>query len=384
MRPTTWLTAAGAMHVLSAGSVSAQPARDTDLQIIIRERAVVQPRDIDPQIVIRERALVQLRDVGPRTREAVRAYQGRNSGPEQTERFSRKVRVGRDGRVSVSNIAGDIVVTTGGSDEVSIEAVKRTRGNQSELARVRILVDDRPGRVDVRTEHEQNYRDRDGRGDHVSVDYTITAPAGVAVELKSISGSVKVTGSRGAVRAETISGDVTATDTPKLELAKSVSGNVTLSGVSTDGDLAVGSISGNVIARAVKVHALDMTSVSGDVKVNDVTCDRLSAKSVSGGVEYSGAINRNGSYDINVHSGTVRLLLANPAGFVLNANSFSGSIRSDLPLTIGGDSSASSSSQRDRGRRFGISSHSMRATYGDGSATVTVRTFSGDIVINKR
>jgi DUF4097 and DUF4098 domain-containing protein YvlB len=317
-----------------------------------------------------------------------RAYQGRNNGPEQTERFSRKVRVGRDGRVSVSNIAGDIVVTTGGSDEVSIEAVKRTRGNQSELARVRILVDERPGRVDVRTEHEQNYRDRDGRGDHVSVDYTITAPASVAVELKSISGNVKVTGSRGAVRAETISGDVTATDTPKIELAKSVSGNVTLSGVSTDGDLAVGSISGNVIARTVKVHALDMTSVSGDVKVSDVTCDRLSAKSVSGGVEYTGAINRNGSYDINVHSGTVRLLLANPAGFVLNATSFSGSIRSDLPLTIGGSSgsssSSSSSSQRERGRRVGISNHSMRATYGDGSATLTVRTFSGDIVINKR
>jgi hypothetical protein len=33
---------------------------------------------------------------------------------------------------------------------------------------------------------------------------------------------------------------------------------------------------------------------------------------------------------------------------------------------------------------MGLSSHSMRATYGDGSATVTVRTFSGDIVIGKR
>jgi hypothetical protein len=327
--------------------------------------------------------VVQVHEIG-RMREVARAYQGRNSGPEQTEKFSRKVRVGRDGRITVQNISGDIVVATGGTDEVSIEAVKRTRGNQSELARVRILVDERPGRVDVRTEHEQNYRDRDGRGDHVSVDYTITAPAGVAVDLKSISGNIKVTGSRGAVRAETISGDVTATDTPKLELAKSVSGNITLTGVSTDSDLSVVSISGNVVARNVKVHALDLSSVSGDAKISDVTCDRLSAKSVSGGVEYAGAINKGGTYDFNVHSGTVRLLLANPAGFVLNANSFSGSIRSDLPLTIGGDSSASASSQRDRGRRVGISSHSMRATYGDGSATLTVRTFSGDIVISKR
>ena len=48
------------------------------------------------------------------------AYQGRNRGPDQTERFSRRVKVGRDGRVSVGNIAGDIVVTGGSGDEVSI------------------------------------------------------------------------------------------------------------------------------------------------------------------------------------------------------------------------------------------------------------------------
>ena len=46
------------------------------------------------------------------------AYQGRNNGPEQTERFSRKVKIGRDGRFSLSNISGDIVVTGGGGDEV--------------------------------------------------------------------------------------------------------------------------------------------------------------------------------------------------------------------------------------------------------------------------
>src|SRR4029079_14377725 len=81
----------------------------------------------------------------------VRAYQGRNAGPEQTERFSRKVKIGRDGRVSVSNISGDIVVTAGSGDEVSIEAVKHGRGDQAQLQRVRIVVEDRAGRVEIRT-----------------------------------------------------------------------------------------------------------------------------------------------------------------------------------------------------------------------------------------
>ena len=103
---------------------------------------------------------------------------------------------------------------------------------------------------------------------------------------------------------------------------------------------------------------------------------------MSGGVEYAGGIARNGRYEINTHSGTVRLLLANPAGFELNANSFSGSIRSDLPLTIGGDSRARTTTV---GAAAVIGkNHSMRATFGDGSATLVVRTFSGDIVIARR
>jgi DUF4097 and DUF4098 domain-containing protein YvlB len=310
------------------------------------------------------------------------AYQGRNNGPEQTERFSRKVKIGRDGRFSLSNIAGDIVVTAGSGDEVSIEAVKRTRGEKSELARVQIIVDERAGRVDVQTDHGQNRRDQNGRSDHVSVDYTVSVPVSASVDLHSISGTVKVTGIHGSLRSETISGDVTITDAPKLEIAKTVSGDVTLSAITTDGDLTASSVSGNVRAKGLKARGVDVGSVSGDIAVNDATCERLGVKTVSGGVEYSGGIVKSGRYEINAHSGTIRLVLANPAGFELNANSFSGSIRSELPLTIGG-----TPAQRDdspRNRRGPLGNHSMRATFGDGSATVVVRTFSGDIIIAKR
>jgi len=343
----------------------------------------------EPRIVHREVVREVVRDgahgvTHDAVREVVReaaatprhAYQGRDRGPEQTERFSRKVKIGRDGRVSVSNISGDITVTAGGGDEVSIEAVKRTRGDQRELAEVRIVVDDRAGRVDVRTEYttDRGFRNNNSR---VSVDYTLTVPSGTAVDMKSVSGSVKVTGVRGAVRAESVSGNVTTTDTPKVEQAKSISGDVMLSGISIDGDLSAGTVSGTVRAKGVKAHALDLGSVSGDMVVNDVTCDRLNAKSVSGGFEYTGAITRGGVYDVNVHSGTVRFVLANPSGFELSASTFSGSIRSDLPLTIGGGADSGA-------RRRGVNSRSMRATFGDGSATLTLRTFSGDIVIAKR
>jgi DUF4097 and DUF4098 domain-containing protein YvlB len=249
------------------------------------------------------------------------------------------------------------------------------------LANVQIMVDDRAGRVDERTEHEQNRRDRNGRSDHVSVDYTVTVPASVSVDLHSVSGSVKVSGVHGSLRAEAVSGDVTVVDAPRLEAAKTVSGDVSLTGVTADGDLSAGSVSGNVRAKGLKARGLDLGSVSGDITVSDVTCERLGVKSVSGNVEYAGGISKGGRYEINTHSGTVRLVLANPGGFELNGNSFSGSIRSELPLTIGGDTGGNESR---RGGRDSVNSHSMRATFGDGSATLVVRTFSGDIIIAKR
>jgi len=70
------------------------------------------------------------------------------------------------------------------------------------------------------------------------------------------------------------------------------------------------------------------------------------------------------------------VILVGDTGFELNADTFSGSIHSDIPLTLG-------ASARDDRRRFGPGRRT-RATFGDGSAALTVRTFSGDINISKR
>src|SRR5207248_2367879 len=144
----------------------------------------------------------------------------RNRGTEQVDRTTRRIKLSRNGSVSVSNVSGDITVTAGSGDEVAIEAVKRTR-NRGQLDEVRIDINEAPSRVDVRTEYL-------GRHSDVSVDYTISVPASAAVELHSISGNIKVTDVKGLARIETISGDVTASGTPRLERAKSVSGDIML------------------------------------------------------------------------------------------------------------------------------------------------------------
>ena len=310
-----------------------------------------------------------------------RAYQGR-SGPEQTDRFSRRIRIGRDGRFSITNLAGNIVVTGGSGDEVSIDAVKRTRGSSSELASVRIDVDERPGRVDVRTTHSA----RNGN-DRVSVDYTIVVPAGVAVEARSVSGDLTVRSVQGPVRAETISGNVTTAATPKLELLRSVSGNVDLSDVGADGDLSVSSISGDIRARALKAKGIDLKTVSGDVRLTDVACDRLGAQSMSGDLEYTGTLAKGGRYSLTSHSGGIRLTMSGPTGFEFSGGSFSGSIRADADgrVTTGrNDRDRVTANGRTRVQTGRLNGEALQATFGDGSAVVTARTFSGDIILVKR
>lgn len=307
------------------------------------------------------------------TGESTVAYQG--AGSAQGDRFSRKVRLGRDGRFSLSNIDGEVVITGGSGEDVEIEAVKRARGGRS-LDDVSIEVETRSGRVDVRTVYPRG--NRRGAGS-VSVAYTVTVPASTWVDVRSISGNVRVTGVQGAVRAESISGSVATSGTPRVELARSISGNVDLADSGSEAELTASSVSGSVRARGLRARSIDAVTVSGDVQLNDVACDRINARSTSGNTEYSGTLSRNGRYDFTSHSGDVRLTLSDAVGFDLNANTFSGTVRSDLPLVIGGP---------DRNRRGrgpgGLSGRSIEATFGDGSAVVNARTFSGNVIITKR
>jgi len=295
-------------------------------------------------------------------------------GPEYTENFSRTVKVGRAGALDLQNVAGDISVTGGGGDEVRIEAVKRVRHpNEAEgktlLSEIQIEVADRGGRVEVRTEYP---RRRNWSG---GVDFTVSVPRDASVSLRSVSGTVKVTNVNGELRAETISGDIITMTTKKLRTAKTVSGDVEISEAESD-ELSLGSVSGDVTVTRLKGSGLDGQTVSGDLRLTDVEIDHASLRSVSGDIEYAGRFNRNGRYQFQSHSGDIRLTPADARGFAVEASTFSGDVRSDYALTLQpspGNSLASSGRNR-----------SVRGSFGDASATLTLQSFSGDIVIVKR
>jgi DUF4097 and DUF4098 domain-containing protein YvlB len=303
-------------------------------------------------------------------------YSEARQGGEQSERITETYRVGPDGSLDLTNISGDVHVTAGSGTEIKIEAVKRVRHRDADeakelLNRLRVEMNNVGGRVEVRAVYPRS----NGRVS-ASVDFVITVPASAAVAVKTISGDITVANVRGELRADTVSGNVDLTGTPNVAMAKTVSGNVTAKDIGSATALMLASVSGNIITSALKVRALDASTVSGDLLLRGLQVERLDAKSVSGNVEFAAPLVRGGRYTFNSHSGNVRVAVVNGAGFELDATTFSGSVRSDFPITLRTDPDS-------RGGR-GRDSRTIRGSFGDAGAILSVRSFSGTVVISKQ
>jgi len=299
---------------------------------------------------------------------------GFGRGPEYTEAFSRTVRLGRNGTFDLQNVSGDITITGGGGDDVRIDATKRVRHpNEAEaktiLSEIQIQVEERGGRVDVRTEYPR------GRNWAGGVDFTVAVPRDASVGLRTVSGTVKVSNVNGELRAESVSGDIITSSTRKLRMVKTVSGDLEVTDAEAD-EFSVSTVSGDLIVNKLKANGFDAQSVSADLRLTDVDVNHASFRSVSGDIEYVGRLQKGGRYQFQSHSGDVRVTPVDAKGFAIEASTFSGDVRSDYSLTLqGGTSNSLVGPGRNR---------SIRGSFGDAGATLTLQSFSGDIVIVKR
>jgi DUF4097 and DUF4098 domain-containing protein YvlB len=306
----------------------------------------------------------------PRAPKPPRPPRSEASGPEKVETSTRTFTVGTGATLVLSNIAGDISIVTGDASTIRVQATKRARGRTeaeaaAQLESTRVQFSEFGNRVEVRTVHDRT-RNR------VAVDYAVTVPPAGTIEVKSVSGTIVVRDVQGDVRVETISGDVAASGLAREGQLKSVSGDVEVTESAIAGDLSAHSVSGDVRASRVQARTIAAATVSGDVGVRDANCERAMVHSVSGSVEYAGALQPRGRYELKSHSGDVRLAVDGKVGFELDASSFSGAIRTDWPLTVRGTAAKS-------GHR-----RTLLGVHGDGSAQVSASTFSGSIEVVKR
>jgi hypothetical protein len=303
-------------------------------------------------------------------------------GPEFTDRTTRTFKVTVPTTLALANVSGKVAVTAAAGSEIRLEVVKRARAAteadaKPRLDATRVTIDERAGRIDVRAEYDQRHgAPTDRRGHHgASVDYTVVAPPETTLEIRSVSGDVSVHGIKGAVRAETVSGDVEATGLAREASLKTVSGDINVTSSTVDGDLGANSVSGDVVIQGFKARRVDASTVSGDVKLSSGACEQAQVHSVSGNVDLSGALAKGGRYELRSHSGDITFTVDGKTGFEVEASSFSGNIKTELPLDV-------RSKKENEG--YGPPSRSLRAIYLDGSAQVQVSSFSGTIVIAKK
>lgn len=309
-------------------------------------------------------------------------YTEQRQGPEQIDKVAQTIKVGDGAGVDVNHLSGDIRVTAGSASEIKIEATKRVRHRDPDEAKrlleaLRVDINNFNGRVEVRTVYPA--RARFGNNISASVDYVIAVPPNATVALKSISGDISVTNVKGEVRVETVSGDVNVTGTPNVALAKTISGDVTARDVSTQTTLVLSTVSGTVIATGIKARALEAGTVSGNVRLIGTDIERLEAKTLSGNIDFDAPLSKGGRYEFMAHSGNVRIVLSGNTGFELDADTFSGSVRSDIPVTL--RAIGRQDQNQGRGR---TSNRAVRGSYGDASAYLQIRSHNGSVVISKK
>jgi DUF4097 and DUF4098 domain-containing protein YvlB len=297
-------------------------------------------------------------------------FQDARSGPESTETVTRRFKVGPNGSLDIFNLAGLIVVTGTGGDEIVLTAIKRVRGapgdTKAQLDAIVIDAQETAGRVEVRTIARRTKLS-------TWVDYNVQVPFTTAVSARSLAGDVKVIKVRGEVQLESANGTVEAIGTPKLTRVKTLSGDILIAdGGSTEG-MAASTVSGRLVVKGVKTRTLELATISGDLVLVNIACDRAQVRSVSGAMEFGGPLVKNGRYEFTSHAGDVRLMLASSQGFELAAKTFSGVVHSDLPLTLGPTDPNLPPGAPER--------RDVRGTFGDGSALVIVKTFSGSVAL---
>jgi hypothetical protein len=292
---------------------------------------------------------------------------------EVTERFSKTTHLDQNGTFDLTNISGNIVITGSSGREVTIEAIKRVQRPNPNAARallqmIDIQVAEQPNRVEVRTVFP---RPRNFPG---SVDFTIGVPDDANVTLKMMSGNVRATSISGNLRADVITGNLVVAAARRVEALKSVSGDIEIVDASADDFVTASTVSGNITVRGLKGRTIQLGTVSGNVRMDDVQSDRLMARAVNGNIEYAGELAKSGRYEFISHSGDIRLMLSGPTGFEVQANSFSGNVRSDFPVNRRAGAEGGG----------GVTPRGIRGVFGDASAMLVLRAFSGNISIARR
>lgn len=190
--------------------------------------------------------------------------------------------------------------------------------------------------------------------DEAKVDYDVTVPAGVSVNVSTTSAPITADGISSDIELSSETGQITVHNIAKSHVhVRSVTAPVTL--------------------QNVTMSRVDIQSTGGAVQLKNVNGQRLAVGTTSGNIDYEGDCSGGGSYTLTTHTGAINVTLPATASVDLTARSTTGTVENDFPL----QQKPHISFVPQQGRSFAGTSNS-------GSSSVELQSFSGKIRVKKQ
>ena len=260
----------------------------------------------------------------------------------------------RRGLVSLTIGSGDIIVTAWDRDQVRVHATSESGGVRLDASSSRVVVEP-----------------RGGYGSGGESRYEVTVPIGTRILARAQSGDISIAGTHADIDARSQSGDIKVEDAANRLDVGTLSGDIEVH--AAIGDVQIKSVSGDIRLTDFKGD-FEGETVSGSIDLQNAAGRLVRSHTTSGDLSYEGSIDPSGRYELNAHSGDIRLAIPSNASAQLSVSTWSGTLDSDFPITL-------------RPGEHGIGSgQAKRFTFdiGSGAARIAAETFSGDITISSR
>jgi DUF4097 and DUF4098 domain-containing protein YvlB len=189
--------------------------------------------------------------------------------------------------------------------------------------------------------------------EEAKVDYDVTVPAGVSVNVSTTSAPITADGLNADIGLSSETGQITVYNIVKSHVH-------------------VRSMTAPVSLKDVTLSRVDIQSAGGAVQLKNVTGQRVAVGTTSGNIEYQGDCS-GGDYILTTHSGAIDVTLPATASVDLTARSTTGQVENAFPL----QEKTHNSFVPQQGRSFAGTSNS-------GSSSVELQSFSGKIRVKKQ
>lgn len=190
--------------------------------------------------------------------------------------------------------------------------------------------------------------------DQARVDYDVTVPSGVSVNVSTTSAPITAEGLSGDIGLSSETGQITVSNALKSHVR-------------------VRSMAAPVILKDVTLSHVDVQSAGGAVQLSNVTGQRVSVGTTSGNIEYRGDCSGGGDYVLTTHSGAIDVTLPPTASVDLSARSTTGTVENAFPLQ-----------QKSHNSFVPMQGRSFAGTSNSGSSSVELQSFSGKIRVKKQ